>query len=273
MANISAAITCFTIFQGLATGLDTLCAQAYGYGHKHLVGLYCQRMVLLLLCLGVPVAVLWANSEVVLVHLVTERATAQHASTYLRVLTGAIPGYVVFEAGKRFLQAQGLFRATTHILLVAAPVHYGLMYALVARLGFVGAPIAIVCTRTLLPALLVLYVRFVGGAQCWGGFAAWNKAFANWGVMATIAIPDMLMIEAEWLAFEAIVIMASQFGTDYLAAQSLLTTISTASFQVPFALSIAASTRIGNLIGAGCVRAAKVASRVVGFPSLSHTIG
>lgn len=266
MANISAAITCFTIFQGLATSLDTLCAQAYGYGHEHLVGLYCQRMVLLLLCLSVPVAVLWAYSEAVLVHVVASPASARYASRYLRVLIGAIPGYVVFESGKRFLQAQGLFRATTYVLLVAAPVHYALMYGLVARWGFVGAPVAVAVTRSLLlPALLVLYVRFVDGARCWGGLASWRQAFANWGVMATIAIPDMLMIEAEWLAFEAIVIMASQFGTDYLAAQSLLTTISTSSFQVPFALSIAVSTRIGNLIGAGRVHAAKVVSRVVGF--------
>lgn len=261
VANITAAISCFTIFQGLATSLDTLCAQAYGYGHRHLVGVYCQRMVLFLLCLSAPIVVLWIFSEQIVVHIVPEPETARLASLYLKVLIAAIPGYIVFESGKRFLQAQGLFHGTTYVLVIASPIHGFLMWFLVNRLGFIGAPIAVVCTRTLLPVLLVLYVVFIDGSECWGGFS--KSALKNWRTMITIAIPDMIMVEAEWLAFEVIVIMAGQFGTEYLAAQSLLSTISAVAFQVPFPLSIAVSTRIGSLIGGGQVAMAKNAALVV----------
>jgi MATE family multidrug resistance protein len=58
-------------------------------------------------------------------------------------------------------------------------------------------------------------------------------------------------------------LMASRFGAEYLAAQSVLTTLASISYQIPFPVSIAASTRIANLIGAGLVEPAKTAGRVV----------
>ncbi|KAM4056812.1 matE domain-containing protein [Hirsutella rhossiliensis] len=262
LANMSAAVSCLAPFQGLATSLDTLCAQAYGSGHKHLVGLQCQRMAAFLLCISAPVVVLWLFSERILVYIVPDPESARLAGLYLRVMIFAIPGIILFETGKRFLQAQGLFRATTYVLLVAAPVNIFTNWLLVWKLdwGFVGAPIAIVITENLLPVLLVLYVRLFGGSQCWGGFS--KRAFANWWVMIRLALPGMIMVEAEWLAFEVMTLLASRFGTEYLAAQSVLATLSTISYQIPFPVSIAASTRIANLIGAGMVDAAKTTARV-----------
>ncbi|ODA76326.1 hypothetical protein RJ55_08171 [Drechmeria coniospora] len=262
LANMSSAISCLAPFQGLATSLDTLCAQAYGSGHKHLVGLQCQRMATFLLCLAAPVVVLWLFSEQILVHLVPDPESARLAGLYLRVMIFSIPGVILFEVGKRFLQAQGLFRATTYILLVAAPFNMFIMWLLVWKLGlgFVGAPIAVAITDTLLPILLVIYVKFFGGSQCWGGFS--RRAFTNWWVMIRLALPGMIMVEAEWLAFEIMTLMSSRFGTEYLAAQSVLGTLTTISYQIPFPMSIAASTRVANLIGAGLVDAARVTAKV-----------
>ena len=45
LASMTANITGYAVYQGLATSLDTLCAQAYGSGHIKLVGLQTQRMV------------------------------------------------------------------------------------------------------------------------------------------------------------------------------------------------------------------------------------
>lgn len=260
---MSASISCFAVFQGLATSLDTLCAQAYGSGNKHLVGLYCQRMTLFLLCLTIPIAVLWMNSEYIIMQLVNEAEIASLASSYLHVLILALPGYAVFETGKRFLQAQGLFQATTYVLLIGAPINALLQWLLVWKLelGFIGAPLSVVITRTLLPILLVLYILLFKGSQCWGGFSM--RAFSNWWIMIRLALPGMVMIEAEWLAFEILTVISSRFGTEYLAAQSILIAATTISYQIPFPVSIAASTRVARLIGAGRVNDAKVAARVV----------
>ena len=45
LASMTANITGYAVYQGLATSLDTLCAQAYGSGKIKLVGLQTQRMV------------------------------------------------------------------------------------------------------------------------------------------------------------------------------------------------------------------------------------
>lgn len=273
VANMSAAITCFAVFQGLATGLDTLCAQAYGSQQKHLVGIYCQRMTFFLLCLFVPVATMWIFSEHVLRHLVPDPETARLSSLYLKVLTFAVPGFIAFETGKRFLLAQGHFIATTSVFLIAAPFNILLTWLLVwkLRMGFIGAPISVAATRTLLPVLLALYIKFVDGSQCWGGFS--RRAFTNWWPMIRLAVPGMMMIVAEWLAFEIITICASHFGTEYLAAQGVLATAEAVSYQLIFPMSIAASTRVAHLIGAGRIDDAKMASKVVSSRVLDQKTG
>lgn len=161
-----AVISCWALVQGLATCLDTLCTQAYGSGQRHLVGINCQRVTIVLFCFATPVAVLWAFSESFIGYLVTEPGTAGLACSYLRVLIAAMPGYIVFEAGKRFLQAQGLFKATTYVLILAMPLHVVILWFMVDRLGFIGGPVAVAITRTLQAMFLVLYVKYFEGYEC-----------------------------------------------------------------------------------------------------------
>lgn len=73
----------------------------------------------------------------------------------------------------------------------------------------------------------------------------------------------MIMVEAEWFAFEILTLATGQFGTSYLAAQSILVTLTSTTFQIPFPLSIAGSTRVANLIGAKLPDAAKISAKVV----------
>ncbi|KAM0323493.1 hypothetical protein ACHAQA_008773 [Verticillium albo-atrum] len=262
LATMTATITCYAPFQGLATSLDTLCAQAYGSGHRHLVGLQLQRMTFFLLLSFIPVAVLWHFSDAVLALMIPEPESARLVGQYLRILIFGGPAFICFEGGKRFVQAQGLFQATTWVLVAAAPINVVINYILVWRmgLGFIGAPIAVAITQNLLPLFLFLYVRYIDGSQCWGGFS--RRAFSNWGAMLWLALPGMVMIQAEYMAFEILTLFSSRFGASYLAAQSVLVTLTAISYQIPFPISIAASTRIANLIGAGLVDAAKTTGRV-----------
>ncbi len=87
--------------------------------------------------------------------------------------------------------------------------------------------------------------------------------------MVRLALPGLLMVEAEVLAFEILTLAASYFGTAPLAAQSVLATLSAFTFQIPFPISIAASTRIANLIGATLADAAKVSAKVAGFAAIA----
>lgn len=255
-------ITYIAPLQGLATSLDTLCAQAFGNGRFNLVGIHCQRLTVALFLLSVPIAILWIVSERIF-GLVADAECAHLAALYLKIMIFSMPGTIVFETGKRLLQAQGIFHAATAMVVVAAPISVFLNWLLVWKMGFgfVGAALAVVATRNLLGILLILYVLFVDGLQCWGGFS--RKAFTNWGVLSRLALPGLVMLEAELLAFEIMTLFSSTFGTEYLAAQGILVTFCVISYQIPLAVSIAASTRVATQIGADMVEESKIAAKMV----------
>ncbi|KAL8974123.1 MAG: hypothetical protein Q9197_001636 [Variospora fuerteventurae] len=262
LASMTANITGNAVYQGLATSLDTLCAQAYGSGNQKLVGLQTQRMVYFLWTITLPIGIIWLSATTILTRIVPEREVALLAGRYLRIILIGAPGYACFEATKRYLQAQGLFSASLYVLLICAPLNAFMNWCFVWYFdwGFIGAPIAVAVTELLLPILLILYVRCVAGMACWPGLS--KRAFKNWGPMVKLALPGLMMVEAECLAFEILTLASSYFGTTHLAAQSVLITIAVLMFQIPFPVSIAASTRVANLIGASLADAAKKSARV-----------
>lgn len=264
LASMSANITGYAIYQGLATSLDTLCAQAYGSGRKKLVGLQMQRMIYFLWILTIPIGIIWFCAEYILEALVPERRIAQLAGLYLRIVLFGAPGYATFEAAKRYVQAQGLFSASLYVLIICAPLNAFMNWFFVWHLGmgFKGAPLAVAITDNLLPLGLFVYVRFISksGMSCWNGFT--KRAFSNWMPMIKLALPGVVMVEAEMIAFEVLTFGASFFGTTALAAQSVLATLTALTYQIPFPLSIAGSTRVANLIGATLADAARVSTRV-----------
>jgi MATE family multidrug resistance protein len=242
--------------------LDTLCAQAYGSGKKKLVGLQMQRMIFFLWVITIPIALLWFFADKVLIKIVPEREVAELAGLYLKVVILGTPGYAAFESGKRYVQAQGIFSASLYVLLICAPLNALMNWLLVWQFGwgFIGAPIAVAITDNLMPLFLFLYVYFIDGSECWNGLT--RRAFNNWGPMIRLALPGLLMVEAECLAFEVLTLGSSYLGTTPLAAQSVLATVSSITFQIPFTLSISSSTRVANLIGATLVDAAKTTAKV-----------
>jgi MATE family multidrug resistance protein len=87
--------------------------------------------------------------------------------------------------------------------------------------------------------------------------------------MIRLALPGLLMIITEYLAFEVLTLAASRLSATHLAAQSILTTTAALVYQLPWALSIAGSTRVANLIGAAVPVPARVAARATAAVALA----
>lgn len=265
LATMTSTIT-FGVFEGAATALDTLCSQAYGAGNFELMGIYVQRSVVFSWVLFIPFAVLWWFSSFILQFIIDDDEVVQLTSLFLRVLIVGAPGYIVFENGKRFLQAQGIFEAGTGILFISAPINICFSWFLVWNksygLGYVGAPIATALNFWFMSLMLVLYVRYIDGKKCWYGLAEMSQLLKDWGQFAHLAIPGVVMIESEYLAYEIMTLFASYFGTTALAAQSAVSSIASLSYMVPFAVGIAASTRIAHFIGGQNMDGAIIATRI-----------
>ncbi|ODV77791.1 ethionine resistance protein [Suhomyces tanzawaensis NRRL Y-17324] len=272
MGSMTANITGYATIQGISTALDTLCPQAFGAKKYTLVGAYIQKCIALIVVVMLPILVIWVFFGYGLICLIVpDKETAKLAAVYLKYIAPGIPAYIAFECGKRFLQAQGIFHISTYVLLIAAPSNLVMNIFLVNRIGYLGAPIAVAINYWIMAlGLIVSIVFFIDKDQtpsgihplsCWGGLNV-RQAFTGWKKLASLALPGLVMLEAEFLAFEILTLMASYLGTVALAAQSIGTTMAALAYQVPFAIGIASSTRIANFLGAGLVSAARTSTKV-----------
>ncbi|SCU91785.1 LADA_0F12024g1_1 [Lachancea dasiensis] len=263
LASMTTNIT-LAVFEGISTSLDTLCPQAFGAGNYKGVGIHLQRCIAFSMVVFMPFALIWYYSEYFLGFIVQDQILTHLTAKFLRIAILGAPAYIVFENLKRFLQAQGIFDAGIYVLLVCAPLNVLTSYTLVWNskigMGYIGAPIAMVLNFWLMLILLLLYILYVDGLQCWGGFS--KKAFTHWKALSELAVPGIIMLEAEDLSYEILTLFSSYFGISYLAAQSAVSTTVTLTYMIPFAVGISSSTRIANFVGARRPECAKIASEV-----------
>nr|QFR37245.1 MATE transporter [Cyberlindnera americana] len=275
LGSMTANITGFAAIQGLTTCLDTLCSQAYGAGKFELVGLQFIRCSLFAITCFIPIGCIWIWYSSALLRLfVPEGELIDIAANYLRIVSFGMPGFIIFECGKRFLQCQGVFHASTYVLLFCAPFNALMNYLLVWKFGFgyQGAPLAVMINYWLMPVgLLVFVLANKQCLHCWPRNFKIEQAFENWAKMIELALPGVIMVEAEFVGFEIITIIASNLGTTQLAAQSVVSSICALAYQVPFSVSISTATRVANYVGACLPRNALVCCR--GSMNLGVIIG
>lgn len=128
-----------------------------------------------------------------------------------------------------------------------AGLNYLFIYTL--DLGLYGAPLATGISYWVSFLLLVAYTVFVRGGECWGGLQL-RRALQNVVPFAKLALMGVVHVGTEWWAFEIVALAAGRLGTIPLAAQSVIMTSDQVINTIPFGLGVAASARLGNLLGA-----------------------
>lgn len=194
--------TAWLIALGGTTALDTLCSPSFtGSKNPHEPGILLQRAFIVLGLFYIPVATLWWFSEGLFLILGQDANLAQQSALFLRSLIPGGLGYIYFEAVKKYLQAQGVMKAGTYVLLVTSPLNILLnwLFVYVWGLGLVGAPIATGVTYWISFAAIMAYARFIQGWESWGG---WDRAcLKNMGIFARLAGLGMIMVGTEWVRF------------------------------------------------------------------------
>ncbi|KAF9029825.1 MATE efflux family protein [Hymenopellis radicata] len=272
LGSMTASVSGFSILQGFTSALDTMLPSAWTSPQPKLVGLWCQRMVVVVAALLIPMYAVWFNAEAILLFLKQDPEVAKLAATYLRWVSLGLPAYAFNCISRRYFQSQGLFAVPTRIIFIVAPINAFLNYLLVwgpepIRLGFIGAPISTAISFNLVSILSILYGIFVAPHTAWHPFS--RRSFTSLGVLAQLGLGGVGQTASEWWAWELIGLAASlqvflhygRLGPVALATQSVLLVSASTTFQAPFALSIASSVRIGNLLGESNAHRAGVASK------------
>ncbi|KAF8058178.1 mate-domain-containing protein [Lyophyllum atratum] len=172
---------------------------------------------------------------------------SRNVEALLRVLVIGAPGYIGFESLKKYLQMSegsriliGIMRASTIVLLFVFPLNVALNVWLIhgTSLGLLGSP----CT------FHHLLAHLENGA--WAGFQVKTVLdFRSCYSFLRLAIPGILMVGTGWSAFEIVALAAVRLGELPLAAQSVIMTTDQILNTIPFGIGVAATTRVGHLIG------------------------
>ncbi|KAG6915212.1 hypothetical protein DXG01_012683 [Tephrocybe rancida] len=263
LGSMTANVTAFSIIQGFASALDTMLPSAWTSSQPQLVGLWTQRMVVVMGVLLIPMYLIWFNAEGILLSLKQEPEVARLAAVYLRWVSIGLPAYAFNCVSRRYFQSQGLFAVPTQIILIVAPTNVVLNYLLVwgppsIRLGFIGAPIATAISFNLVSLLSLAYGIMYVPRKAW--YPIGRRSFTSLGVLVHLGLAGVGQTASEWWAWELVALAASLLGPVSLATQSVLLSSASTTFQAPFALSVATSVRIGNLLGEGKAHRAGIAS-------------
>ena len=239
---------------GFCSGMDTLCSQAYGGKNYRLVGVYFQRAILLSLLVCFPIWALWLNAESILILLHQDVTVAAIAGKYLRILCVAKPAVMMYFLTKKFMQTQNVVNPCIFINLIGDAVNIGCHYLFVIHLGFgvEGSAISISLAYWSLAIMYVVYIRCSSLYHTsWPGWSM--DSFQGWLHYCKYGIPGLIMLCLEWWTFEIgyLVVGATSANPKIeIGIYSIMFNISVQLFMVPIGFTIAATVRVGNLLGA-----------------------
>jgi MATE family multidrug resistance protein len=152
----------------MGSAVETLCGQAYGAQKYEMLGIYLQRSAVLLCATGVPLAVIYAFSEPILVLLGQSPAIARAASVFVYGLIPQIFAYAINFPIQKFMQAQSIVLPSAYISTATLALHVLLSWVVIykAGLGLLGASLVLSLSWWVIVAAQFAYI--VTSERCRG---------------------------------------------------------------------------------------------------------
>ncbi|KAI3410697.1 Protein DETOXIFICATION (Multidrug and toxic compound extrusion protein) [Psidium guajava] len=266
MATSFASVTGFSVLLGMGSALETLCGQAYGAKQYHMLGVYTQRAMLTLLCLSIPLAVIWLYTADILIALGQDLEISTEAGTFNRWMMPSLFAYGLLQCLNRFLQTQNNVLPMMISSLVTASLHIVVCWVLIFKfgLGSRGAALANTISNWNNVILLAMYVKLSPSCiKTWTGFT--REALRNIVSFVKLAVPSAVMICFEYWSFEMVVLLSGLLPNPKLETSVLSISLNTCwmVYMISVGLGGAISTRVSNELGAGCAAGARLALRVM----------
>ena len=257
-----------SLFQGLVHGMDPLVSQAHGRGDGDGAALALQRGLVIACLSSIPLTALWIATEPLLVMLGQDENVAELAGNYMLARLPSALGFNLFIALRQYLVGRTIMRPAMWVMLIGNVANLFLNWVLIfghlgaPRLGLLGAGLATGLTNVLLPVGLWLWTRYFRLHE--GAWRRWDRSSfspAGLGRYLRLGIPVGLQLALEANAFTVAMIMIGWIGVLELAAHQVVINMASFTFMLPLGIAIAASVRVGNLIGAGDPERLRVACR------------
>eukprot|EP00118_Oscarella_pearsei_P020048 m.215996 g.215996 ORF g.215996 m.215996 type:complete len:647 (+) comp39847_c0_seq2:55-1995(+) len=244
-------VTGWSVAVGIASACDTLFSQAVGAGNKKEVSTVLQKGILILTLVCIPIFGIWLNIESLLLLLHVAKDVARLAGIFSEILIFGLPGNVIYLLLQKFLQNQGIVKAPLVVGFVIVPsfVLVTSLLIFVFHLGVEAAAASLSFFSTLQPIVLIFIMRRWNlGLDMWKGWS-WECIY-DWKPYIMLAIPGLLMLCLEWWSYEIGILVTGAISELESAAFIISFNLVAIFFMIPLGISVAASIRVGNLLGA-----------------------
>jgi MATE family multidrug resistance protein len=240
--------------QGCIRGMDPIVTQAHGAGEKRKAGLAFARGFVIAGLL-IPPAMAWHLCAPWSLQLLEQPLKLiPQASKYCEALMWGIPGMLIYQVQRGYLQGVGIMRPAAMVMLGAnlfnIPLNWMLMHGVmdIDGLGVVGCGWSTALCQSILPIWLWLVSKH-DFKSIWPGKQDIIKIKALHRQLK-LGIPIAFQICFEAWAFNAAGLIIGTLGPNPLAAHMIALNLATTAWMFAMGVSAAATTRVGNLLGA-----------------------
>jgi multidrug resistance protein, MATE family len=258
-----------SVLSALAIGSSVLVAQAIGAGDSARAEQLGRQSLIWSVLLSIPLAVGGYFLSGPLIGMFgLEPEVAAIGTQYLQVTMGTVVVLVALFISSGVLRGAGDSHTPLRVTALANLLNIVLAYGLIdghfglPALGPVGSAWATFLARTLALALLLVALWRGRAGVTIRGRSGWRPDYRVARQVLSIGVPAALEQVLATLAFLALAVVVARLGTDVLAAQRITFNALSLSFLPGVGFGIAATTLVGQSIGAGRMRDGAAAARI-----------
>lgn len=260
----------FSLCLGLLMAISPIAARHFGAGDYGLIGRYTRQGIYLGIGMGLPLILFSQFAVEPLLTLIGIDPEFRDMTVgYVGAIMFGAPGIFIFLALRFTTEGIGHTRPIMFTSIFALTCNVFLNYVLMfgkfgaPAMGAVGCGAASAITMWLVALALALHMFFSAHYRPF-------KIFSRVGPLRVSAlkeiiglgVPIAITITAEAGLFAAVSILMGTRGTEITAAHQIAINFSATTFMVPLAVSSATTVRVGQLIGAGSMRSARITGAV-----------
>ncbi|MGO2131495.1 MAG: MATE family efflux transporter [Halomonas sp.] len=283
------------LMTGTLMGLTPVVAQLLGAGKRAEIRPQVHQALWIALVMGLlAMLLIWTIVMPIFHWMEIPEAVASRSASYLLAIGAGMPGIALFLALRSFSDGMNHTRPALLISLIGLavniPSNYLLIYGgpglvsmfgdwlpapvqAIPALGAFGCGIATALSMWAMSLSMMVYTR---RSSAYGDVELWHSPTPpRWkiiGELLYVGLPIGVAIFVEVTLFTLIALLIASLGEITVAAHQVALNYTSLLFMLPLSLSIAVTVRVGNTLGQGRLRAARMVAWHGAYISLAAAL-
>ncbi|TKV90061.1 hypothetical protein SEVIR_9G003400v4 [Setaria viridis] len=259
-------VTGFAVLSGLCGAMEPICGQAHGARNFGLLRRTLLMATVMLLAASVPIALLWLRVDAVLLRFGQQPDIAATARTYVLCLLPDLAVTSFLNPLKAYLSSQEVTLPPLFAAALGLALHIPLTLCLSRTMGIRGVAAAVCLSDLAVAAMIAAYVlaHELQAGRRRSTTTTTCSSTLTWLGLLRLALPCCLNTCLEWWSYEILVLLTGRLpdARRMVAVIAVTLNFDYLLFAGMLSLSVSASVRVSNELGAGDATLARRAARV-----------